>query len=140
MIGGGAQAEEPPSHRDGRASVGFIGLEQDRAGVDELLRARFERKILGSTGAGAGVSLEDFDVVQRARGSQFDALVVHDRVDRRIPFAQAVTLCAALGAQAVDVVDVGYTGILRSDAFLDAAMAFLLVEDTAGLQLVGVDA
>lgn len=94
--------------------------------VDQALRARFERTVLG-----AGGSISDFDVASRGPDPTLDALVVHDRRDRRVPFEQAEVLRAALSAEAVHVSGAGHSGILRSEECLDAVPAFLIRPDRA---------
>ncbi len=116
IVTASAPADADALFRGFRAQLGY------GADTDRVLRARFARTVFDEPDPIARVS-----AVAHPVGAP--VLVAHDPGDRRMPHSEARRLRRALpGAQGVDIA-AGHSAILRADAFLDAATAFVARSD-----------
>lgn len=83
------------------------------------LRRRIERRV--------GISMDDLDVPGFAAALRTPALLVHDRTDREVPFADGAAIAAAWpGARLVTTDRLGHRRILREPAVVAQVASFLL--------------
>jgi len=111
---------------------------RDRLGMDAptdaAMRALFERRYFPGQDPIARVS-----GVARPLRTSVSTLVAHDVRDRVIPHAEALRVRAAVpGAAALDTDGGWHARLVRSDAFLDAAVAHLIAPDPVR-ERVGVE-
>ena len=93
-----------------------------RPGVRDAVRDRLERRV--------GVRIADLDLPRLAPvRPAVPLLVVHDRADREVPFAEGAALAEAWpGARLHATQGLGHRRILRDAAVVDAVAAFLAEE------------
>jgi pimeloyl-ACP methyl ester carboxylesterase len=103
-------------------------LRLDRATRDALAR-RFARRLF----PGGPDPFERYSAAGHPLAPGTPLLLVHDRDDRRVPFAESERLLEvnATAARLVVTEGFGHNRILRSDAMLDAVTAFLTAPDAA---------
>jgi alpha-beta hydrolase superfamily lysophospholipase len=90
-------------------------------GLDDRDRAALEHRIVTHT----GVDLAALGLDRLTAGRESALLVVHDRDDREVPFAQGQRLAAAWpNAQLRETHELGHRRILRDPAVIAAAVAF----------------
>jgi len=78
-----------------------------------------------------------FDLLRHAPAQRAPLLVLHDRADREVPFAQGEALAAAWpGARLQPLVDLGHRRMLREPAVLEEIVDFLREEVRQGLQRI----
>jgi hypothetical protein len=91
-------------------------------GLSADARARFERRLE----ARVGLPPEAFDLSGFARDLPLAALVVHDREDPDVPWAEGAAIAAAWpGAELVTTRGLGHRRILRDPAVIARVIAFL---------------
>lgn len=119
-----AGAAEPQVFVDGFG--GMLGLDGPTRAA---LAARFADRIF----AGEPDPFERYSAVRHPLPGATPLLLVHDRGDRRVPFAESERLLEANRGHArlVATEGLGHNRVLRADATLDAAMEFLLASDEA---------
>ncbi len=85
----------------------------------DALRARIRRRY--------GHTPEEFDLPRAGVGTSTPLLVVHDRNDRDVPFADGEAIATAWpGAALLTTEGLGHKGILRNASVADRASAFVL--------------
>jgi hypothetical protein len=108
----------PPSSGSGILEA-FCGALELRGPTRAILRRRLERR--------AGVSVDDLDVPRLAPGLRTPALVVHDRADREVAFADGAAIVAAWPrARLVATEGLGHQRVLRDPAVVEEAVAFVI--------------
>jgi pimeloyl-ACP methyl ester carboxylesterase len=87
------------------------------AAVSGSMRRRIQRRL--------GVSWEELDPRRTPAKLRVPLLVIHDRTDREAPFAGGAGLAQAWGARLIATEGLGHTRILRNEAVVAQAVAFL---------------
>jgi pimeloyl-ACP methyl ester carboxylesterase len=115
---GVAGAADPRVFVDGFGEM--LGLDEH---TRDALAARFARRVF----TGAPDPFERYSAVRHPLPDGIPLLLVHDRGDRRVPFTESERLLEANGdrAQLLATEGLGHNRVLRTDATLDAVMAFL---------------
>lgn len=97
----------------------FCGALDLGAALQARLRGRLERR--------TGVSLSGLDLRAAVAGLRTPALVIHDRADREVPFEDGAAIAAAWpGARLLATGGLGHRRLLRDDAVVEAARAFVV--------------
>lgn len=90
------------------------------APVREALSRRFVARL--------GVDVDDLDVLRVAPAQRVPLLVVHDRSDREVPWAEGASIAAAWpGARLLSTDGLGHRRVLRDDAVAAEAAEFLAI-------------
>ncbi len=111
-----------------------VGVLRRFSGYIGLSKAA-ERRFFDRMEAVVGVPAEELDVA--GLGLRNPTLVIHSRDDREIPFAEAEAIVDSWASAELLALDgLGHRRILRSDAVIDAALAF--VGARAGLSSRGL--
>jgi pimeloyl-ACP methyl ester carboxylesterase len=97
--------------------------------LPEAATARF----LEAVNRHVGVDADELDIERWAGQLGFDGLVIHDRDDREVPFAEALAMASAWPqARSLHTLGLGHGRILADQGVIDAASAFLV--GSAGAQ------
>lgn len=110
--------------------LAFIEGFGDQLGLDQATRdalaARFSAKLF----PGGGDPFARYSAARHPLRPETPLLLVHDRGDRRVPYAQSERLLAANpGARLVTTEGLGHNRVLRADVTLDAVVDFLTSSD-----------
>ncbi|MFB6611104.1 alpha/beta hydrolase family protein [Agromyces sp. NPDC056379] len=122
-----AGAADPRIFVDGFGEM--LGLD---ARTRDALAARFADRVL----TGEPDPFERYSAVRHPLPSATPLLLVHDRGDRRVPFAESERLLAANRdhARLLATEGLGHNRVLRADATLDAVMEFLVSSDVSSVE------
>ncbi|MFF2276935.1 alpha/beta fold hydrolase [Agromyces sp. NPDC058126] len=126
---------------DAHRVVGIAGAADPRTfieGFGEMLRldrptrdalaARFSAKLF----PGGGDPFDRYSAARHPLRPETALLLVHDRGDRRVPYAESERLLAVNpGARLVPTEGLGHNRVLRADVTLDAVVDFLTASDAA---------
>jgi hypothetical protein len=97
---------------------GFCAALGLRPGTREALRERIERRV--------GLRMSDLDLPSLAPGLSTAALVIHDRADAEVPWADGAAIASAWpGARLVWTEGLGHRRILRDAGVVSAAASFV---------------
>lgn len=106
-----------------RSAGGFLDLFCDALRLPPRVRGAMRTRIVRRY----GLAPEDFDIVRRARAGGAPLLVVHDRDDAVVPWADGEAVARAWrGAELVRTEGLGHRGILRDPSVAARASAFVV--------------
>jgi pimeloyl-ACP methyl ester carboxylesterase len=102
----------------------------DRWAVSRGIPGRDRPAFLRGVAEAARVALENFDMTRLARQLKVPALVVHDRLDKDIPVAEAEAIAAAWpGLELLITERYGHSRILIAREVVREALRFLFLQD-----------
>lgn len=98
--------------------VGRYGRPHDVQRLERRIERRIERRL--------GMRFAELSLPQRVRGLDLPALVIHDRVDTEVPYAEAERLVEAWpGARLLTTTGFGHWKILRQPEVVERAVSFV---------------